>query len=100
MYLGQVKRCIDLWNIAEALADEKVMQNRTGQLNMSPLLLGADDAAAVLGIGRSLFLKLDDTGKTPPAIQLGEKRKLWRYEELQAWVRAGCPHRDRWDYKR
>ena len=75
------------------------MQNGTGQLNIIPLMLGVDNAAAVLGIGRSLFLRLDDTGKVPKAVQLGDKRKLWRYEELQAWVRAGCPHRDRWNWK-
>ena len=65
----------------------------------TPLLLGADDAAKCLGIGRSLFLQLDDTGKIPQAIRLGEKRKLWNYNELRAWVDAKCPHRDRWQYK-
>ena len=74
------------------------MSNATEQLNITPLLLGAEQAAAVLGIGRSLFLQLDDTGRVPQAIKLN-KRKLWNYNELRAWVDAKCPHRDRWQYK-
>jgi predicted DNA-binding transcriptional regulator AlpA len=63
-----------------------------------PLLLGADDAAKCLGIGRSLFLELDGQGRVPQAIKLGDKRKLWRLAELTAWTNAGCPHRDRWKF--
>ena len=75
------------------------MTTNTEHLNMTPLLLGAEDAAKCLGIGSSLFLELDGQGRGPQAIELGAKRKLWRYLELTAWTNAGCPHRDRWNYK-
>ena len=73
------------------------MTNDNGQI-ITPLLLSAGDAPRVLGIGKTLFLQLDDTGTVPQAIKLGNKRKLWRYDELRAWIIAGCPQRDRWNY--
>jgi hypothetical protein len=45
----------------------------------------------------------NNTNKAPEtgdgAEPLGEKRKLWRFDELRAWVLADCPHRDRWKFK-
>ena len=61
-----------------------------------PLLVGADDAAKLLGIGRSLFYTMHSSGQLGPLpIRLG-RRALWRREELAAWVAAGCPERTRW----
>ena len=63
---------------------------------VDPLLVGADDAAKLLGIGRSLFYSLHSSGQLGPLpIRLG-RRALWRREELAAWIRAGCPGRTRW----
>jgi len=62
----------------------------------NPLLLGADDAAALLGIGRTLFYSLHSSGKLgPQPLSLG-RRTLWRRRELEDWVAAGCPIRERW----
>jgi predicted DNA-binding transcriptional regulator AlpA len=39
---------------------------------------------------------LNATGQLPRPIRLG-RRKLWNVRELQAWLDAGSPPRDRWE---
>ena len=60
-----------------------------------PLLVDAHEAAALCGIGRTLWLQLASAGRVPMPVRLG-RRVLWRREELAAWTEAGCPGRDRW----
>ena len=67
----------------------------TATTTLEPLLLDARAAAALCGIGRSLWLELHASGRCPLPIRLG-RRVVWRREELEAWVRAGCPARERW----
>jgi len=67
-------------------------------LHVRPLLLSDTQAARVLGIGRTLFLQLDSSGRIPQAVRLG-KRKLWRTRELESWVDMGMPNRDQWRYE-
>ena len=67
----------------------------TATTTLEPLLLDARAAAALCGIGRSLWLELHASGRCPLPIRLG-RRVVWRREELQAWVRAGCQARERW----
>jgi len=62
----------------------------------SILLLSADQAAQQLGIGRSLFWTMHSSGKLPLPIKLG-RRTLWRRGELESWVNAGCPCREKWE---
>lgn len=62
-----------------------------------PLLLDARGAAALLGIGRSTFFRLDETGGVPRGVRLGGRMRRWRAEELRAWIAAGCPPRVRWE---
>jgi len=65
-------------------------------LSSAPLLVDARDAARLLGIGRTLFLQLDNSGRLGPlGLKLG-KRRLWSVEELRAWVQAGAPRREIW----
>jgi len=62
----------------------------------SPLLIDFAAAAALLGIGVSTFYAMDRSGELgPQGIRL-RRRRLWRRDELAEWVRAGCPHRERW----
>jgi predicted DNA-binding transcriptional regulator AlpA len=63
--------------------------------NPKPLLLSAEAAARLIGIGRSLFWSMHSAGKVPLPVGLG-KRRLWRRAELEKWVDAGCPERVRW----
>ena len=61
----------------------------------APLLVDAREAAALCGIGRSLWLGLHSAGRVPLPVRLG-RRVLWRREELAGWIAAGCPGRDVW----
>ena len=60
------------------------------------LLVSANDAAAMLGIGRSLLYSMASDGRlgiTP--IRFG-KRTLYNVDELRRWVKAGAPCRKDW----
>ena len=60
-------------------------------------LLTADEAVGRLGISPAHFFRMNSSGQLGPRpIKLGEKCSRWRAAELQAWVDAGCPSRDRW----
>lgn len=63
---------------------------------IGPLLVGAQDAARVCGLGRTLFLQADKTGELgPQAVRIGARR-LWCVTELAEWARHGCPSRGEW----
>ena len=59
------------------------------------LQLGADDAAAALGMSRDMLDDLDGRGLLPAPIRLG-RRKFWPVSELQGWLEAGAPDRASW----
>ncbi len=62
----------------------------------SPLLLDFKTAAGLIGVGVSTFYAMDRSGELgPQGIRL-RRRRLWPREELAAWVRAGCPRREKW----
>ncbi len=66
------------------------------RVNITPLLLDANAVAAILSVSRAMVFSMMSTSMLGPLpIRLG-KRTLWRYEELAAWVRAGCPRREVW----
>ena len=56
----------------------------------------ARDAAKLCGIGRTSWLSLAASGKTPAPVRLG-RRVLWRRDELKDWIAAGCPARQKWE---
>lgn len=61
-----------------------------------PLLLTTDQAARLLGIGRTSLYSMHTTDRLGPMpVRLG-RRILWRHEELKRWVDAGCPPRRQW----
>ena len=59
------------------------------------LLLNARQAAAVCGKCLRTWRNWDAGGHIPRAMQIG-RAKYWRPDELEAWVRAGCPPRKLW----
>jgi predicted DNA-binding transcriptional regulator AlpA len=64
-----------------------------------PLLLSADQAAALCGVSPRMWWTLHTTGQVPLPVRLG-RRALWRATGpggLEAWVAAGCPPRERWE---
>ena len=72
------------------------MANTAEKPQVPVLLVGAEDAARALGIGRTSFLLADKTGELgPQGVRIGGRR-LWVLAELSAWALAGCPARQRW----
>jgi excisionase family DNA binding protein len=61
-----------------------------------PLLISDVEAAALCSCSRSHWHALAAAGKIPPSVKLGRKR-LWRREEIQGWVAAGCPDGRTWE---
>lgn len=62
------------------------------------LLLDARAAAQLLAVSESTLWKLHSSGRIPNPMRLGGRVVRWRREELEAWVRAGCPPRERWEH--
>ncbi|MCH7596398.1 MAG: helix-turn-helix domain-containing protein [Planctomycetes bacterium] len=60
--------------------------------------LPARDAAELCGVSVRHWWSLHAQGRTPASIQLGRSRR-WLRSELLAWLRAGCPPRDRREAK-
>lgn len=60
------------------------------------LLVGAREAAELLGLGRTSFLTGVKCGEIGPRPHRIGRRCLWATEELAAWTRHGCPGRARW----
>jgi predicted DNA-binding transcriptional regulator AlpA len=59
------------------------------------LLLTDREAAALCGLGRSTWRRLQAGGKVPPPIHLGRSCR-WRRSELLAWIDAGAPEACTW----
>lgn len=72
----------------------------SGWANPSPnagrLMLDCMEAAALLGVSRAMYWKLHSQARIPLPIRFGRVVR-WRKQELEAWIAAGCPPRDRWD---
>ena len=62
---------------------------------IEPLLLDSEQAAALCGVGKTLWWSLHSAGQVPLPVKLG-RRTLWRREELIEWINAGLPTRDKW----
>ena len=76
---------------------EKTSQNeKESDSKIEPLLVSIDEAARLLGIGKTTFYQLCSSGRIGPmAIKFG-KRSLFRLDELREWVAADCPPRVKW----
>lgn len=67
----------------------------TDSSSAAPLLLRAVDAAAQCSVSVRTWYAWDLAGKVPRPIRMG-RTPFWPYEELRAWVAAGCPDRVTW----
>jgi len=63
---------------------------------VEPLAVGAKEAAALCGIGLTLWRNMGQTGQVPAFIKLGG-RCVWSLDELRRWIAAGSPNRERWE---
>jgi predicted DNA-binding transcriptional regulator AlpA len=80
---------MDSEQITDAAAGDQCLPSPT------PLLLRATAAAAMCHTSLRTWRSWDVAGKIPTPIRIG-RSLFWRFEELQAWVAAGCPDRSTW----
>ena len=59
-------------------------------------LLTDRESAARVGKSKSGWRKDYLAGRTPLPVRLGRSVR-WDAEELDAWISAGCPCRERWE---
>jgi predicted DNA-binding transcriptional regulator AlpA len=86
----------DVFTLDPVLADEaKSPRIRACE----QLLVGSRDAAALLGIGRSSFLRLDNAGLVPRGLRLGG-RHLWVVADLKLWLDLGAPNREQFEARK
>ena len=63
------------------------VQNTT---ETSPLLLSIKSLAHKLGVCERTIRTMRSVGEIPEPLKV-RGRVLWKFEEIQAWVNAGCP---------
>jgi predicted DNA-binding transcriptional regulator AlpA len=87
------------------IPDTQVATDESGQTGtnvipiretIAPLAVEAAMAAHLCGVSRATWYSLRKAGRIPRPVRLG-RRVLWRIEELQEWMAAGCPPCSRWD---
>jgi predicted DNA-binding transcriptional regulator AlpA len=61
------------------------------------LVLDAAGLAGELHVGLSTLWKLDSAGHLPRGVRFGARCRRWPRAEIEAWLAAGAPHRDRWE---
>ena len=64
----------------------------------APLLLTAQQAAALCGRTLRTWRSWDAAGYVPRPVRVG-RSLFWRSDELRAWIDAGCPRRDVWSVR-
>jgi predicted DNA-binding transcriptional regulator AlpA len=67
----------------------------TATVNPS-LLIGIRELSALLSRSAGSLERDQAAGRLPAPVYVGGSRR-WRREEIEAWVAAGCPPRDRWE---
>jgi excisionase family DNA binding protein len=80
----------------EGSIDFGTTQELSGPAANSPLLVDFRTAAKLIGVGVSTLYAMDRSGELGPYGVRLRRRRLWSREELAAWVRAGCPRREKW----
>ncbi len=61
-----------------------------------PLLVGSALAGRLVGMSGRSWQRLSAADAVPEPVRLG-KRRLWRLDDLRAWVGCGCPSRERFE---
>lgn len=61
-----------------------------------PLLIGIAEVAHLIGLATRTARRKATAGQLPLPVKIGGTQR-WRREEIETWVRAGCPARHRWE---
>jgi excisionase family DNA binding protein len=62
------------------------------------LLIDMREASKLLKVSERTIYGMHTQGRMPKPIRIGSAVR-WPYNQLQAWVDAGCPGADRWKYE-
>ena len=63
------------------------------------IVIRAAELAQLLDVSECHIWALNNSGKLPRPVRLG-RRVLWNRAEIEAWIGAGAPARDRWEVMR
>ena len=63
------------------------------------LLIDTRQACKLLGVSPRKLWEMYNSGQMPQPIRIGRAVR-WSYEEVRAWVNAGCPKLDEWNWSR
>ena len=69
---------------------DKTSKKISPEFPISELLVGSKQVARMLNVSTKTVNRLRRRGKMPQAIQVGGSIR-WRLEEVERWVRLGCP---------
>jgi predicted DNA-binding transcriptional regulator AlpA len=58
-----------------------------------PLLIGLAELAQLLGISRASAERMKASARLPRHVVLSGQMHRWRREDVEEWVRLGCPSR-------
>jgi excisionase family DNA binding protein len=64
---------------------------------VEPLLLSVEDVARALNVSIRKIQSMNSAGMLPLPIHSFGRRVLWSRVELEQWVSAGCPNRQKWE---
>ena len=64
------------------------------------LLIDAAQAAALCDVSRVTWFSWQASGLIPAAVLRRGRVVRWARQEIEAWISAGCPARDRWNVLR
>jgi predicted DNA-binding transcriptional regulator AlpA len=67
---------------------------------VEPLLLSADQAAALCGVSPATWYRMASAGRCPAPLRLSRGCVRWRTQELRDWIGGGCPSRREWEARR
>ncbi len=59
------------------------------------MLMKVKQLAEALKVSERQVWKLRSSGRLPEPVRLGRSVR-WRRNEIEAWIRAGCPAIDKW----
>ncbi|MBI3837842.1 MAG: helix-turn-helix domain-containing protein [Planctomycetia bacterium] len=64
--------------------------------NSWPALLSVELVAKLLGVSKRTIHRWNSSQMIPRAVGLAGTTR-WRRDEIEAWLLAGCPSRERWE---
>jgi predicted DNA-binding transcriptional regulator AlpA len=68
--------------------------------SLAPQAMRATKAAKFCGLSVATWWRWDAAGKIPCGYKITGGTKLWRRQELEAWIAAGFPSRKDWEASR